>query len=334
MYRILLRASLAGGIAWLLISPAMTAEPAAPPNPINKPARLPDSVAMVIDLSGKPTVVTVTGAGPAHRMQLLRPGDQLRAENGQVKLIFLADKHFEIIKSSRVTIGKLGCEPPDSVQRVKAAEPQNSSALDALRKETGRSAAGFLRGRGVSSKSPPRVTPSKGTVVLTDRPSFAWPAHNMATGYEIVLTADGSRQEVWRRKIATTTLAYPSDAPPLKHGRRYLWRVRHTDRPDDSTTLTSEFSVATQSEAEELKRPAIWGASQQPDKILLAAMTFGIYGANDEALRMFERLTMLAPDDSAIWEHYADFCGLAGRADDARRARERAKSLETSAGQK
>lgn len=77
--------------------------------------------------------------------------------------------------------------------------------------------------RGVSNSGPLVLyAPHKGQA-FTLRPSFWW-SGNPHTTYKFHLQ-DLQGSLSWDRKVTGNSMTYPADAPPLKPGKTYLWRV-------------------------------------------------------------------------------------------------------------
>lgn len=77
--------------------------------------------------------------------------------------------------------------------------------------------------RGLSNSSPVKLyAPHKGRV-YTLRPSFWWQGDPHATYKFHLRDLEGGTS--WNRQVTGTSMAYPADAPALKPGKTYQWRV-------------------------------------------------------------------------------------------------------------
>ena len=66
---------------------------------------------------------------------MLRPGDRIeRTGDAQLKLIYLADLHYELLRGAAAVVGQEQCEPAEAVERIDAPELRDKPALAQLRK--------------------------------------------------------------------------------------------------------------------------------------------------------------------------------------------------------
>lgn len=319
---------LGANLVWLTVLFLARGQSPGAPGTAKRPADSPNSVAMVVDVAGTVTAYTHGASGPAGRMQLLFPGDQLIIDKGgRAKLLIFTDKHLEVATAASVRLGKAGCEPRDHVQTILLPQLRGSEAIDALKSSSGRSAAGFLRGDLPLERAMP-VLPSRQTVVVTDRPTFKWSPKTGASSYEFLLLRDGSPRVVWRQSTNKPEFEYPKNVPPLQRPASYRWSISWTDAGGKPHKFESKFSLATAEEAKELQQVAEWDSSHDAAKLLLAAIMYKTYGVNDKAVGALGELTKIVPDDPMVWESYAYLLNLVGRSDDASKATARAESLK------
>jgi hypothetical protein len=293
-------------------------------------------VAMVLSVQGPVTIATEgREPRPTKVMDLLSDKDRLTvAADGAATLIFLGDNHRERIKPGvQVTVGSDGCTPPEAVERG-----QSLAASVAYRdvhrlSGTGQGAAVVLRDPGPPDQSA-AVTPMFGSTVLTDRPTLSWRAERKNASYRVRFmsgrldTARGKEQTLWTARTKEMHLAYPVKEKPLWYGNIYSWQVTAgTDDRAEQLIAEGQFSVATRGEVAEMAPVQKLAASEEPADLLLAALAYQDYGVYDEALSLFERLAHQQPREPRFQFALAYYYARAGRAEEAKKAREQAKEL-------
>jgi hypothetical protein len=266
-------------------------------------------------------------------MAILRPDDRIAVpEGGEVTLMFLHDGQRERIKpKTRATIGAKGAQPAGAVERIDG--PKLAAAnLESLRDlaKSGRSAGVVFR-TGETAKSDWIATPIFGATVQTLRPTLTWPdAKAEAYLVQFYTGAQGKDQKLlWRATVKEPRLPYPEDKKPLEFGRKYQWRVIPLKGEDASADpiVDSKFLVLTESEITLLSKLKPLLVSKASADLLLAAVSYEAHGVYDEALRLYERLAELSPQEANFQIALASYYDRAGRKDLAQRARERAKKL-------
>jgi hypothetical protein len=247
-------------------------------------------------------------------------------------MMILADGHRERLKpgAGPVTVGEKGCSPAAAVERLPGPKlsPANLSSLRGL----GRSPrGGVVVARGVSLSGPPAVTPMFGAAVLTGRPDLAWPAVNKADGYRVEMLTDGRPKDarlLWKARTRGPHLAYPPTEKPLAEGGSYRWRVQPVvGKEPGETVVESKFSVLSGPERAQLAGAEKLAAGSDAEGWLLAAILYETHHAYDQALPLYERLAKRSPAEPAFQLALASYYTRAGREDEARAARARARKL-------
>jgi hypothetical protein len=272
-------------------------------------------------------------------MTLLRPGDRVQvAGGGEVTLVFLEDGHRERLKPKiQATVQAEGCQPAEARQRLEGPKlaPANLESLRDLANSS-RGAVGVLRGD--PPPKPQVVTPLYGATIQTDRPALTWPdAKAEAYLVQLFSGADGKdKRLLWKATVKETRLSYPEKEKPLELGRKYQWHVIPLKGDDASADpiVDSKFLVLTKYEIDLLSNLKPLLASKVPADLLLAAVSYEAHGVYDEALRLYERLAELSPEEANFQVALVSYYDRAGRKDLAQKARERAKKLGAEVSQK
>lgn len=310
----------------LMVNEVSAQEPPGLPQLRKRP---PHPVAMLVDVQGTMNVVTGHASVPGRRMLMLRPEDRLeRSGDARVKLIFLADLHYEVLRGTSAVVGQQQCEPADAVERIEAPELQHKPALAKLRElaPDASGAAGVLgRARNaIKAPSPgsrPLITPSNDTAVVTDRPAFSWPAQGADAEYHFTLVDVDSGGTTLDQTTRLSRLALAADRPALTRGHFYQWQVATQTVDQKPLKINGEFWVLDADEAKHLEQLASLADSSKSEEVLLAAITYRAYECADDALKMFERLLRLVPDDPFVRSACEQAYRQVGRFEDAERLR-------------
>ncbi|HTE18780.1 MAG TPA: hypothetical protein VK689_10430 [Armatimonadota bacterium] len=102
-----------------------------------------------------------------------------------------------------------------------------------------------------------------------------------------------------------------------------------TGRPPRVTE--SRFSVLPENEAKELISQKSSSSSEDPDELLMLAAAYQARRVYHEALRIYERLARVAPEEPAFQAALADYYERAGRVPEAMAALQRAHDLKRQA---
>ncbi|MGD0893247.1 MAG: DUF928 domain-containing protein [Terracidiphilus sp.] len=114
--------------------------------------------------------------------------------------------------------------PPPSSQSQPAHPHRALAKLDGFDLAPSKATANQIGGasRGVGSQKLVLYAPHKARI-YTLRPAFSWKGEANAQ-YKLHIQ-DLTGGFSWDREVTGTSLAYPSDAPPLEPGATYLWKV-------------------------------------------------------------------------------------------------------------
>ena len=235
-------------------------------------------------------------------MTLLRPGDRVQVpEGGEVMLVFLQDGHRERLKpGTKATVDANGCAPMQSVDRLDNVKlsPANLTSLRELAR-SGRGGVGVLRGD--PPAKPQIVTPLYGAAILSDRPLLTWKDFPKAENYQVVLLSgrEGPDEQVlWRTETKDTRAPFPDKAKSLAFGLKYRWRVvAKLGADEEQQVINIKFFLVTRDEAKTMALLEPLAKSDSPADLLLAAVCYEAHGIFGEALRVYERLAELVPDE-------------------------------------
>lgn len=297
--------------------------------PRTRPA---DPVAMLVDVQGEATVEAARGPVPARRMLMLRPGDKLqRAADARLKLIYLADLHYEVLRGTSAVVGQATCEPADAIERIEAPELKRTPALARLRELAPDSsgAAGVIGrarmkevGPAPPPKVPPVIAPSEDTAVITDRPTFAWPAQGAGAQYRFSLRDVDTGRVVVDQMVRAPKLELAAPQPALVRGHFYQWQVTAQAADGQPVRIRGEFWVVEEPDAASLEQLAPLAASAKPEEVLLAALAYRAHECTDDAIGAFERLLKLSPDDHFVRRSLGELYREVHRLEDAERLRQ------------
>jgi hypothetical protein len=263
-------------------------------------------------------VLSVHGDVKLRPMDLLRSGDEVQVPaSGSVRVVFLGDGHRETLNAgAKVKITESGGTPAEAVMREKTKLP--TSQVDGLRTLAESARAGVSRVRDVDAPPPP-VSPIAESIILSDRPDFAWTTVRGVEQYEIQLyrgEADRKDKAFWSARAAMEQCEYPKDRPALGRGEIYTWKVVVHGK---GIVAKSKFTVATEEEIHDLD--AVKKLSQSPDVAdrLLAAMLFEANLVYDESNRLFESLVKELPKEPWVLLASARHLARLGRSEEAKK---------------
>jgi tetratricopeptide (TPR) repeat protein len=168
-----------------------------------------------------------------------------------------------------------------------------------------------------------------GTTISRVRPTFSWRPVEKADGYQVELWNGTGQRLLWRATTTEPRLAYPEKEAALQPGMKYLWRVhaRRGENFDPNRAVDSKFMTLTKDEARTLEDLPRVAASGDVAEMLVAAATYEAHGVYEEALRLYEKLAEKLPDDPNVQVALSGYFERAGRVDQARAAREKARKL-------
>ncbi len=278
----------------------------APRQPRPKPA------AMILDLKGKVEIRPASGTPAVAKLgDLIYPGERLAVPaDGAATLAILSAGAQEVIRpGSEAIVGLRGCDPPEAIGRRIERRKALASTMKGLTPapDDARKAAAVFRSKGESA---PAVVPISGSTVASDRPALAWPAAEGVKSYRVRLIVQGSERVVWNVETKEPRADFPADKPALQRGNLYRWEVTDAGfRP----VVAGEFSVATDSDLQELAEAKAAAQGDNRADRLAAALAYRGLGAYAESIEVLERLSADSPGEPLYRAMLTDLRGLAGR---------------------
>jgi tetratricopeptide (TPR) repeat protein len=284
---------------------------------------------MVVMTKGAVTLERGSDKRPLRVMDLLRAGDALETADDEVLIVLLDDGQRERIKpKQRATVAAKGCAPAAAVERQEK-DRVPAAQLTGLRDLARNCRAGVSIPRGERPATIQVVTPMYGTTVPGARPTLSWQAVEKAESYQAELWNGNGQRLLWRATTAEPRLAYPDKEAALQPGTKYLWRVyaRQGENLGPKRVVDSKFMTLTKAEARELADLPRAAVSADVAEMLLAATTYEALGVYEEALALYEKLAMKLPGGANVQIALAGYYERAGREEQARMAREKARKL-------
>jgi hypothetical protein len=217
--------------------------------------------------------------------------------------------------------------------RLPSLKLQQAKILQGSRVAYGRSASMVVRGM---EKIELQTLASGAT--LQARPTFKWSPLAGATSYKIRLWDDND-QQILEREATTSEVTYPADAPPLKSGVEYLWRVTTVigdnlfKQEGSFHVLSAEQRQSLQSELDALKEADKPEDAEESDlNAVLKAEVLAKYDLLDDAVAIYEQLAVKNPQSTAIHRALAGLLAEQNRMESSKRHSELAAqfSEETS----
>ena len=291
----------------------------------------PPPVAMVVEVTGKPTRLVAGVSKPARRLDMLRAGDRVASgTGGGLTIVFVSNGHLEkLSEGASIVVREVGGgDVKGKVERLPStlSEPN----LKALREKL---CSGTIGGGVFRSGDPPRpaVGPVDGTVVPTAKPTLRWAAVAGAARYRVELlsgAAIGGEKILWTREASATELPYPVDAPGLTRLRLYRWRVSVVTADGNESLVIKESRFLVGPAELEAQAAALTKLVREgdPAEQLLAAVVLESLGLLDELYPFYTRLAERAESDPNLWVKAADCAGRAGRPQEAATLRARRRS--------
>jgi hypothetical protein len=244
-----------------------------------------------------------------------------------VRLVLADGGAVEVINpGGDVVVAEKGCTPDRFVQRVKAKKLSTAQAASLkVHIRSARGAIGVLRNTDLPT-APQIVSPMFGAAVLSERPSFSWPAAPKADGYRIELFSGGKRL-IWSADTKEPRCDYPKKESELKRGK-CIWRVLVKSDGKEREVLKSQFTVLTAEERKTLTGLSDLAKSDDVADWLLAAATYEAHGVFGEALPLLEKASSKNPADANLHRALASYYQRAGRKDRADESTKKAEKLE------
>jgi tetratricopeptide (TPR) repeat protein len=251
----------------------------------------------------------------ASMMQVLCGGDRVKTgKKSKMVLVFFKDNHREILQGeAQALVGEAGCrlEKGKKAALTKEATPQASRYKVTAAVMPGRMSKMnviFMKSFGNAPVSLELKSPS---VTAASLPEFRWNTVKDADGYNFSLSAD-TGETVWQKELKTNGLIYPSSAPGLERGRSYFWEVRALKenkilaRGSGSFRLVSEADLAEVEEAEKMFRDSTKAKPDDATPYVLLGNVYIQKALYDKAVRLFEKMSAMRPNDLKCHEILAD----------------------------
>lgn len=267
---------------------------------------LADPVAVIASLKGR-VEVTPANRGPAQRAtfgRTLERGDRIAVPAGGAATLFFNDGNV-LVLGERSTIrieGRVGGASSRATGLPSEVYASVSKFVSAGSRETGMFAQPTLRSAPADAGVPFLVAPRR-TAIMNDRPAFAWRAVPGATRYRVTVSS-AEHGELWTREVDTTSLAFPSDAPPLARSAEYLWEIEALSdlkalrREESVFEVTSEAHARTVRANLALIRESAGGAGNPAAQYLSGSYLSGLELYLDAA-EQFTAMCGLLPDSPA-----------------------------------
>jgi len=269
--------------------------------------------AIVLSFSGAPTRSEGKTMRPLAAYDRLRVDDTIAAgPKGSVTIYFQDDGHKEVLhEGASIVIGQKGGTPTGKVDTIEMK-------LQIANQEALRDAIGVGKIGGSVNRSnlviKAAIAPVDGAIVVTDQPTFRWPAVDNATRYRVALLTAGGGKPVWAKECTGTELKYPMDVKALARALKYQWAVTAIfTNGDEKTHLKDQsFTVGTE---RMVKQAEAWKElSRSPDAAdkMIAAVGFEQLGMLDELYPLYAEIAKSANDPKlfVIYSAYAAKAGL------------------------
>ena len=237
----------------------------------------------------------------------LERGDRVAVTTGASATLFFNDGNvLELAGGSTVKVGgqvgKKSAGAPGLPGDVYASVTKFVAGGS---RETGLVALAELRSAPVEGGAPFLIAPRK-TMLMADRPTFAWRAVPGATRYRVTLSAAESG-DLWSREVEGLSLPFPEDASALADGAEYLWHVVALSDLKSLREESSVFSVLGTEQASAVRinldriRESAGGPETAATRFLAGSYLSGL-GLYFDATEHFGALCKLSPSSPAPHE--------------------------------
>ena len=253
----------------------------------------PAAVGMVLDVQGAVQVVDKGRSAPLQLLARLAPESriELPAQSRVSLTLYGSRSVYRLTGPATVEVMKDDIK----VIRGQPADVKLMGEKQVAVAPMGAMVTGAYRMRNIIAASPMVLTaPENGSVLLEDRPSFAWDA---PPGARVNLTVQeqGGSGAVYKATVAGTQWSLPPGVR-LRYGTGYVWSVL-PEGPEvaDTAPATGRFSVATRAEAEQIA--ALLPADTDPieDWVYYAAL-LQQRQIRAEARKAWQRIAQQRPD--------------------------------------
>lgn len=291
----------------------------------------PRAVAMVVTWSGSPTWTDGKSTRALRSYDRLRPGETVSAgPGGSVTVYFPDDGHKEILHAgASIVVGPKNGAATGQVDLVESKLRIENK--EAIREAIGAGKIGgtVLRGNNLEGVLDPSIMPVNDAIVVTDQPTFRWPAVADATGYRVTLLTAGSGKTVLTRETAGTELKFPADAKPLARSSKYTWSVTaiFANKNEKSHMRGRSFTVGTAGMAKQAEAWKTLAGSADPADQILAAVGYEHLGMLDELYPLYRQITNTVTNDAKLLVIYSTYAAKAGREKESESAWKKALQL-------
>jgi hypothetical protein len=248
------------------------------------------SSGMVLALDGKVAIQRGTSQSNARLAELLRTGDRIRVETGNLTLMFCPSAERLVLRAGttielQATAIRVVAGPQPTRAAARCALPQIELGQESLEH------IGGLRARG----NPPGVL-FIGGPLTTSRPVFEWEPVEGSLIYQLSLK-NSEGDVIWQHQTSTTKVAYPATMPELSSGS-YSWEVRAQAGGQTVAEQTANFEVKP---ANQLQT----GNPTDSAAMLLEATILENAGYYAEAAAYYRELQKANSSDERISRHLA-----------------------------
>lgn len=277
-------------------------------------------VAVITSINDKVEVERTTDRGKWKRPNLLLKlyvEDRIRiGDKGKATLLFIKDKHLESLISDTspyiATATSTGCVGVPEELHIRTAPP--SVDIDPIiprleEAEFVRHGGIILRGSYSEEGYVMPLVNFLGIKMATLFPTFWWPSIPEVNEYRFILLEKGDQgiwEKIWEKKTSLNKIDYPEEAPSLKMGKRYIFRVQALRENEMETEAWATFEVLSEEkitqtkEAEKGFKKMIEENPDDSTPYLLLAETYRNNGLLDEAIDQYLDVIILNPDDPEI----------------------------------
>ncbi|MCD4783292.1 MAG: hypothetical protein K8T10_05595 [Candidatus Eremiobacteraeota bacterium] len=271
-------------------------------------------LAIITNIKGKVTVIhssNPTKPARAGLMMELRENDTVKTgKNSKITVVYYSDGHGENYSPNSIfkilsTGGKVikGKKPQKSKYSKRSFKIARGTPKDFRPKGESRNTVHIDRGKPVIFVNLSKVK------IITLNPTIMWKKIDEAREYEIFLKDRKNGRKIWKSKTAKTEVTYPSDAPPLKYGMSYIWKIKARNGSDVIGEGTTRFDILTKDKVkdiEKIKNKLKEEISKNPKNTtprVVLAMLYESYDLLDEAAGQYREILKIAPDSKRVQRH-------------------------------
>ncbi len=248
----------------------------------------------------------------ASAMESVADGGKIKVEpNGEATIaLFKNGARYQLAPGSVTLVAPDSCKTASgpAAKALPAVALRQIKDLAHSRIATGRPGGTVIRG----GPHDIELQSLSNTAILA-RPVFKWRSVDGAASYKLKIW-DEKDEQIWQSEVFASTATYPADAPHLKAGIDYIWRVSamvngvRFDANGIFRVLTAdEQTVVT----EEIKTLAAEG-----DQALNQVLRVEVYARHslwDDAIAAYESLAAAYPESAAVHGTLANLYNEQGR---------------------